>query len=110
MTSEDLAPVMKEFVDGLIEKNVAQEIAHKICESVEQTLLMQKTASFTSISTTVKQALIDSVRKILTPKWNIDILKDAIAAKKRGIPYKIVFIGVNGVGKSTSLAKVAYYL
>ncbi len=31
-------------------------------------------------------------------------------AKARGRPYTIVFVGVNGVGKSTNLAKVAYWL
>jgi len=46
----------------------------------------------------------------LTPKRNIDILNEAIRAKKDGKVYSIAFIGVNGVGKSTSLAKVAYYL
>ena len=46
----------------------------------------------------------------MTPKKNIYILKEAVSAKKRGQVYSIVFIGVNGVGKSTSLAKVAYYL
>ena len=34
----------------------------------------------------------------------------AQAAKARGKPYTIVFVGVNGVGKSTNLAKVAYWL
>ena len=46
----------------------------------------------------------------MTPKRNIDILKEALASKKRGQVYSIAFIGVNGVGKSTSLAKTAYYL
>jgi len=54
--------------------------------------------------------LIESINKILTPKKNIDILKEALSAKQKGQVYSIVFIGVNGVGKSTSLAKVAYYL
>ena len=31
-------------------------------------------------------------------------------AKEEGRPYVVVFIGVNGVGKSTNLAKVAYLL
>ena len=53
---------------------------------------------------------MDSIQKLLTPKKNIDILKEAISAKKQGKVYSIVFIGVNGVGKSTSLAKTAYYL
>lgn len=46
----------------------------------------------------------------MTPKRNIDILKEALAHKQRGQVYSVAFIGVNGVGKSTSLAKVAYYL
>ena len=32
------------------------------------------------------------------------------AARALGKPYTIVFVGVNGVGKSTSLAKTAYWL
>jgi len=37
-------------------------------------------------------------------------LNEALRAKKQGKVYSIVFIGVNGVGKSTSLAKMAYFL
>jgi len=37
-------------------------------------------------------------------------LKDALSAKQAGRVYSAVFIGVNGVGKSTSLAKTAYML
>ena len=54
--------------------------------------------------------MINAIEKIITPKRNIDILKEAIAKKKAGQVFSMVFIGVNGVGKSTSLAKVAYYL
>lgn len=32
--------------------------------------------------------------------------KDKIISK----PFVIIFIGINGVGKSTNLAKIAYYL
>ncbi len=32
------------------------------------------------------------------------------AARSRGKVYSMAFVGINGVGKSTSLAKVAYYL
>ena len=110
ITEDDIDPIMKVFSDGLMEKNVAQEIAVSLCDSVKKTLIKTKTESFTTVKTTVKNALIESLRKILTPKRKIDILKDAFAAKKLGEPYKIVFIGVNGVGKSTTLAKTGYYL
>ena len=110
LTEEDLQPIMKEFVTLLMEKNVAKEISENLCNSVSKSLLNTKTQSFTSISTTVKTAIKETISKILTPKQEFDVLKQALAAKKRGEPFKIVFIGVNGVGKSTNLAKVAYLL
>jgi signal recognition particle receptor subunit alpha len=48
----------------------------------------------------------EALLRILTPRRSIDILRDVHAAKERGRPYVIVFVGVNGVGKSTNLAKV----
>jgi len=48
----------------------------------------------------------DALVRILTPKRSIDILRDVHAAKEQGKPYVVVFVGVNGVGKSTNLAKV----
>jgi signal recognition particle receptor subunit alpha len=110
LTVEDLQPIMKEFVTLLMEKNVAKEIAENLCNSVSKSLLNTKTQSFTTIATTVKNALKETISKILTPKQEFDVLKQALAARKRGEPFKIVFIGVNGVGKSTNLAKVGYLL
>ena len=110
LTEEDLKPVMDQLVSLLMEKNVAKEIAENLCLSVKKGLLNTKTDSFTTITTTVKNALKESIAKILTPKEELDILRQALAAKKRGEPYKIVFIGVNGVGKSTNLAKVGFML
>ena len=48
----------------------------------------------------------DSLVKILTPKRRVDILRDVMQAKEEQRPYVITFCGVNGVGKSTNLAKV----
>jgi signal recognition particle receptor subunit alpha len=107
---EDIEPILKNFEESLMEKNVAQEIADNLCESVKRTLVDKKTDSFTTVKTTVKNALVEAIQKLLTPKRNIDILKEALSARQKGQVYSIVFIGVNGVGKSTSLAKVAYYL
>ncbi|KAK4404323.1 Signal recognition particle receptor subunit alpha [Sesamum angolense] len=55
-------------------------------------------------------AMEDALVRILTPRRSIDILRDVHSAKEQGKPYVVVFVGVNGVGKSTNLAKVAYWL
>ncbi len=48
--------------------------------------------------------------RILTPKRDINILRDIARAKALKRPYVIAFCGVNGVGKSTNLAKICYWL
>ncbi|EOA16228.1 hypothetical protein CARUB_v10004371mg [Capsella rubella] len=106
----DLGPALKALKERLMTKNVAEEIAEKLCESVEASLEGKKLSSFTRISSTVQAAMEDALVRILTPRRSIDILRDVNAAKEQRRPYVVVFVGVNGVGKSTNLAKVAYWL
>ncbi|KAF7148015.1 hypothetical protein RHSIM_Rhsim03G0257400 [Rhododendron simsii] len=137
----DLEPALKALKDRLMTKNVAEEIAEKLCESVAASLEGKKLASFTRISSTVQAffsiaflvversinlleketvlmignddfqaAMEEALVRILTPRRSIDILRDVHAAMEQRKPYVVVFVGVNGVGKSTNLAKVAYWL
>ncbi|XP_022937907.1 signal recognition particle receptor subunit alpha-like [Cucurbita moschata] len=106
----DLEPALKALKDRLMTKNVAEEIAEKLCESVAASLEGKKLASFTRISSTVQNAMEEALVRILTPRRSIDILRDVHTAQEQKKPYVVVFVGVNGVGKSTNLAKVAYWL
>ena len=108
--SEMLRPVLDKFRLGLVEKNVSEVIARKIVNNLETKLLEQTKTFFTSLDKIVKTTLEESLREILTPKNHVDIIAEALKAKEQGRPYVVVFIGVNGVGKSTNLAKVAYLL
>jgi signal recognition particle receptor subunit alpha len=103
-----LKPILDSFKEDLVRKNVAEEIARKICENLMQKLTHTKAEMLTSTKKLVKNALRDCLTLILTPKNNIDILAMALKRKEEGRPFVITFIGVNGVGKSTNLAKVAY--
>lgn len=109
MTREDLEPVMDKFRDGLVAKNVAKDIADRLIESVVTSLEGKTMESMTSVSTMVRRALDEALTRILTPRQSTDILAE-IASRKGARPYVIAYCGVNGVGKSTSLAKTCYYL
>ena len=108
ITNEELESLLDKFKEDLMSKNVAEEISQKLCDSIRINLVDKKTEAFTSLYKTVKLSLEESLTKILTPKKNIDIISEALKKKEQGKPYVITFIGVNGVGKSTNLAKVAY--
>eukprot|EP00756_Hemistasia_phaeocysticola_P003468 Hpha_TRINITY_DN12262_c0_g1::TRINITY_DN12262_c0_g1_i1::g.17070::m.17070/K13431/SRPR; signal recognition particle receptor subunit alpha len=107
---EDLDTLLPTLKDSLMEKNVAQEIAENLTDSVSAELKGKKVPNFTSLSATIKQAMETALYRILTPKRNVDILRDVQKAKAAGRPYVITFCGVNGVGKSTNLSKIAYWL
>lgn len=110
MKQEDMQPVLDKFKDHLIAKNVASDIAQKLCESVGVKLVGKNLGTFDSIASTVKASMTDALVQILSPKRRVDILRDAIEAKNNGRPYVMTFCGVNGVGKSTNLAKICFWL
>ncbi|TIA90555.1 hypothetical protein E3P99_01516 [Wallemia hederae] len=110
-----LEPVLASMSNQLMKKNVAAHVSDQICQSVEQQLLGRNISSFSSIKSEVKRALTTSITRVLTPKTSTDMLYEVSEKKKKmsngkTTPYSVVFCGVNGVGKSTNLSKVTYWL
>ncbi|XP_035229192.1 signal recognition particle receptor subunit alpha-like isoform X1 [Stegodyphus dumicola] len=110
VTRENMQPILDKLKDHMITKNVAADIADKLCESVATKLEGKVLGTFTGVTSTVKATLVDALVQLLSPKRRIDILRDVMEAQKSHRPYTIVFCGVNGVGKSTNLAKIAFWL
>ncbi|KAF2839766.1 signal sequence receptor alpha subunit [Patellaria atrata CBS 101060] len=117
LTKEDIAKSMKGMEDHLLKKNVAREAAVRLCESVERELIGMKTASFTSVETTINSAMESALSKILTPATSLDLLRQiqsvtspSALSLQKPRPYVISIVGVNGVGKSTNLSKLCFFL
>ncbi|KAH9854099.1 signal recognition particle binding protein [Lenzites betulinus] len=117
LSEEDLKPVLEAMKQHLMKKNVAKEISDKICEDVGQSLVGKKVGGFQTTSSAVRQALANSITRILTPKTSTDLLlsirtklSTPLPASQQRQPYSITFVGVNGVGKSTNLSKVCFWL
>jgi len=106
----ELQPVLDKLQGQLTAKNVANDIGVQICESVCANMLGKQLGLTTTIQATVRTAMKETLTRILTPTRRVDVLADIAAAKAEKRPYVVVFVGVNGVGKSTSLSKVAYYI
>ncbi|XP_037630427.1 signal recognition particle receptor subunit alpha [Sebastes umbrosus] len=110
LSREDMESVLEKMKDHLITKNVAADIAYKLCDSVAKKLEGKVMGTFTTVASTVKQALQDSLVQILQPKRRVDILRDVMDAQSQRRPFVVTFCGVNGVGKSTNLAKISFWL
>ncbi|XP_050677680.1 signal recognition particle receptor subunit alpha homolog [Leptidea sinapis] len=110
LDEDSMRPVLDKMRDHLIAKNVAADIANKLCDSVATKLRGKVLGTFDSVAKTIKATLTESLVQILSPKRRVDILRDCLHAKQQGRPYVMAFCGVNGVGKSTNLAKICFWL
>jgi signal recognition particle receptor subunit alpha len=118
MSAEVLEETLAAMQTHLIKKNVANEVAEHLCKTVEKSLVGSKTKNWTSVETTVREAMTEALRRILTPNTSADLLHEIQAklwtnksqSRDAPRPYVISVVGVNGVGKSTNLSKIAFWL
>ncbi|KAM0453887.1 hypothetical protein ACHAPV_007524 [Trichoderma viride] len=117
LTKADLESAMKGMEDHLLRKNVAREAAVRLCESVEKELVGVKTGNFESINAKIQSAMESSLTKMLTPTSSLDLLREIdsitsppVTSLRKARPYVISIVGVNGVGKSTNLSKICFFL
>jgi signal recognition particle receptor subunit alpha len=110
LDDENLDPMLSALKMDLQTKNVAVTVADQICKSVSSELIGKTVGPLSTIKNTVRKAMEETLTKILTPNRDIDVLRDAQKMKEQGNVYSVVFVGVNGVGKSTSLSKICYWL
>ncbi|CAF9912095.1 MAG: hypothetical protein HETSPECPRED_000829 [Heterodermia speciosa] len=114
LTKADLQKPMRGIEEHLLNKNIAREAAVRLCEGVERELVGVKTGNFESVDAVIRKSLTASLTKILTPTVSLDLLGSiksvASPSSLNQRPYVISIVGVNGVGKSTNLSKLAFYL
>lgn len=110
ITAEALAPVLEQTRLHLISKNVAADVAENLAEALKQGLVGQTKGSFRGLASLVQENLEQALTRILSPKQRVNILGDIIKRQQQKRPYVAVFCGVNGVGKSTNLAKICFWL
>ncbi|MBO6109966.1 MAG: signal recognition particle-docking protein FtsY [Methanobrevibacter sp.] len=95
---------------GLLEGDVAMEVATEVVDSVKEDLVGRKIKRSSDITEYTYNALRNAVAEI------IDIpgksMTEMIEEKKvQGEPLVVMFVGINGTGKTTTIGKLAnYYL
>lgn len=110
ISPKSVAKITKELNDILIKNEVAVATADAICENLTSILLKTEHTRFSNPKSLVLSSLREVLLDILSPRNRVDLLEMVEEAKKKKVPLTIAFFGVNGVGKTLSIAKIGKML
>ena len=97
-----------ELEELLLENNVAFEVAEKIISGLKQEIVGKELLK-KEIEGEIKDVFKEIIRKILIEPFDVaEKIKEK--NQKEKTPYVIVFFGINGTGKTTTIAKVTEFL
>jgi fused signal recognition particle receptor len=106
ITEGKLEEVFADLEIALLESDVAQGVVEKIKDYLLEELKGAKVSRSSDLDEVIEDALRRSVRRVLAV-GTIDLDKMIALSPK---PFVMMFVGVNGTGKTTAIAKIAQYL
>ena len=109
LKEDDIEQVLLQLEISLLESDVAFEVIDSIKKSLKEKLIGVKVEKKT-IENFVKKSLIQFITETFDKAGSIDLISRIQEKKETGEPFIIVFVGINGTGKTTSLAKIANLL
>jgi fused signal recognition particle receptor len=109
LKEKDIDEILFQLEISLLESDVAIEVIDSIKSDLKKHLIGVKVDK-NEIETFIKNSLIKSISGLFDSLPKIDILSKITAKKNSNEPYIILFVGINGTGKTTTLAKFAYLL
>ncbi|MDH5461495.1 MAG: signal recognition particle-docking protein FtsY [Candidatus Bathyarchaeota archaeon] len=110
LKTEKLRPILEDFKLDLIGNDVAISVADHICEEMEKRLDGVQVKRLEDRKEIVRKNLREVLLEVLTTNQEIDLWDMVDKKKKVNEPYVILFVGINGTGKTTTIAKVAKLL
>jgi fused signal recognition particle receptor len=109
LNEKDIEDILFELEISLLESDVATEVIDSIKSDLKEKLIGSKVDK-NEIEKFVKDSLISSISKLFDAAGEYDLFKKIDEKKKQEQPFLILFVGINGTGKTTSLAKIAHML
>ena len=100
--------ILFELEMELLQGDVAMEVATEVVESVRENLVGKKIKRSNDVTEYTYYALRDAVKEIIDipGKSMTEMLEEKVA---QGEPLVVMFVGINGTGKTTTIGKLAHY-
>ena len=110
ISDKDISHILDEFLLVLVESDVAYSVAQNICDSLRVKLKNVEVRRFSGSTEPAKAVLREILLELLKGSGEesfFKILHERRSGQKSAI---ILFVGVNGTGKTSSIAKIGHLL
>lgn len=107
---EDVEDIIWDLQVSLLESDVAMPVADKIIERTKEQLSGRKLGLREDPKKLVDEVLRQAIREVLITDKKVNLPELIDAKRARGEPAVLVFVGINGHGKTTTIAKLAKWL
>ena len=107
LTEKELDDIFFDLELALLESDVAQEVIEDLEKAMKEELVGRELDDNQTSEEVVREWLRNYLLALFDNAGSIDIIDSIEKAEK---PYVIVFLGINGTGKTTTIAKVANLL
>lgn len=109
ITSEHFDKIFSALETELLQNNVSTEIAEKLKEKLKADLV-ETSIKRGQVSEIIRDDLKDVIFSVLSAPQKINFLETIEKIKNEGRPAVLLFVGANGHGKTTTIAKIAHFL
>lgn len=110
LKAENLRPILSEFKITLAENDVAFPVAERICDEMEKRLDGVQVKRLEDRRKIVEENLREVLLGTMLTNNRVNFFEAIEEKRKKGEPFVIAFLGINGTGKTTTIAKMARLL
>jgi fused signal recognition particle receptor len=111
LSERDLDLILEELFLSLLESDVAEQVALSIIDNIKSDLTQNRLEKSSGSEQIVKSRLLIMLSDLFSASGKMDLIEKVIEKKNSKLgPYVIVFLGINGTGKTTTVAKFSNLL
>ena len=108
ISEKELDKVMENLTIELLESEIPFDLVEQISENIKKQMIGKKFARSDEFKEIIKSEFTSTIKEIFQKVEDVDLIQ--LINSKESKPFKILIVGINGSGKTTTVAKIGHLL
>ena len=108
ISEKELDEVMENLTIELLESEIPFDLVEQISENIKKQMIDKKFARSDEFKEIIKSEFTKTIKEIFQKVEDVDLIQ--LINSKESKPFKILIVGINGSGKTTTVAKIGHLL